>query len=287
MSSKRKREGNVESGSNNSNMAESIQEHEHDGESEVSELESLYRCDSIQDISKCFANLHTTMALDIGNLKKDLSGVKKTVADIEASLSYAQEEITDIQEKDIPQLQRDLEFEKNERLKLELWGRKWNLIITGIPGVVREPAVQSEIRVREFLQRKLNMAESVVGNMLFQAVHRLPGRKQYPNIIVRFLSLIDKDRVFHAASNLPPNSGHAVFSDLPPELAKRRLDLLEKRRNLPDHERKGWKLKYLKTSPFIELVRKENQNKNGVGRGRGRGRLSGSFSEHMDLEIQS
>ena len=265
-------------------MAENIQEH---GESEVNELESLYRCDSIQDISKCFANLHATMALDIGNLKRDLSGIKKTVTDIESSSSYAQEEITEIQKKDIPQVQRDIAFEKNERIKLELWGRKWNLIVTGIPGVARETAVQSDIRVREFLKKKLNMAESVVDNMLFQAVHRLPGRKQYPNIIVRFLSLIDKDRVFHAASNLPPNSGHAVFSDLPPELAKRRLDLLEKRRNLPDYERKKWKLKYMKDHPFINLVIKENQSPkghDGVGRGRGRGRLSGSFSDHMDTE---
>ena len=139
------------------------------------------------------------------------------------------------------------------------------------------------------------MKSSLVEKMQFQAVHRLKSGKAGHNMIVRFVSLADKDRVFQAARSLPPNSGHAIFGDLPPILAKRRLHLLEQRKQKPEHERKQWILKYLKNEPFLELARKpvprnredESENYTGPvtispGRGRGRGRLG--FIQSPGLE---
>ena len=81
------------------------------------------------------------------------------------------------------------------------------------------------------------MDDETVDDVLFQAVHRLPGRKTHKNIIVRFVSLADKERVFRAASNLPPKSGHSVFTDIPPVLAQKRLTLHDKRKNMTEQEK--------------------------------------------------
>jgi hypothetical protein len=35
----------------------------------------------------------------------------------------------------VPNLEEKISDEKKERLKLEIWGRKWNLVISGIEGV--------------------------------------------------------------------------------------------------------------------------------------------------------
>jgi hypothetical protein len=34
----------------------------------------------------------------------------------------------------VPNLEEQISDEKKERLKLEIWGRKWNLVISGIEG---------------------------------------------------------------------------------------------------------------------------------------------------------
>jgi hypothetical protein len=44
----------------------------------------------------------------------------------------------------VPNLEEQISDEKKERLKLEIWGRKWNLVISGIEGGLEEKPRETE-----------------------------------------------------------------------------------------------------------------------------------------------
>ena len=46
---------------------------------------------------------------------------------------------------------------RNETLALNLWERKWNLIIYGIPGSIKEDAATARQKFRDFLVDPLDM----------------------------------------------------------------------------------------------------------------------------------
>ena len=159
----------------------------------------------------------------------------------------------------IPNIESKIEGLKNERLKLELWGCKWNLIVRGIAGSAGyESPEDTDKKVRYFMSQQLKMTNERINNMPFQAVHRLPkgktGSDDRRNIIVRFNSLINRDFCMDSViKNLMAGSGFSVVPDLPPEIAKLRGNLLTKRRNLSSEDKKTCKLVYLRDHPFVEL----------------------------------
>ena len=123
-------------------------------------------------------------------------------------------------------------------MKLELWGRKWNLVFRGIPGAKDEPPRATEKVIREYFTNTLKLPSDTAESILFQAVHRLPGGKQtHRNVIVRFSNLIDRDEILERARKLPPRSGTSVVPDLPPEIGECRAKLLKKRRAMSDEFR--------------------------------------------------
>jgi hypothetical protein len=85
-------------------------------------------------------------------------------------------------------------------LKLEMWGRKWNLVLRDIPGKLDETPRVTEINV-----------------MLLTAVHRLAGGmdENKRNCIVCFSNLLDRDEVLQKGIALKPGSGYSVVPDLP------------------------------------------------------------------------
>jgi hypothetical protein len=85
-------------------------------------------------------------------------------------------------------------------LKLEMWGRKWNLVLRDIPGKLDETPRVTEINV-----------------MLLTAVHRLAGGmdENKRNCIVCFSNLMDRDEVLQKGIALKPGSGYSVVPDLP------------------------------------------------------------------------
>ena len=87
--------------------------------------------------------------------------------------------------------------ETHERLKLEMWGRKWNLVLRGIPGKLDETPRVTEIKVRESFEKQLGISNERANVMLLTAVHRLLGGmdENKRNCIVRFSSLMDRDEV--------------------------------------------------------------------------------------------
>ena len=134
----------------------------------------------------------------------------------------------------LPEFEEKLDKEAMERIKLEMWGRKWNIIIRSVKGaaVKREFPKVTAARVREFLKKTLGFPEESVNSMLFTAVHRLPsGEADRRNIILRLSSLIDRDDILQAAMRLEAGSGFSVVPDLPPDLATLRGELLKRSRS--------------------------------------------------------
>jgi hypothetical protein len=78
-----------------------------------------------------------------------------------------------------------------------MWGRKWNLVLRGIPGKLDETPRVTEIKVRESFEKQLGISNERANVMLLTAVHRLLGGmdENKRNCIVRFSSLMDRDEV--------------------------------------------------------------------------------------------
>ncbi|VDI26280.1 Hypothetical predicted protein [Mytilus galloprovincialis] len=117
-----------------------------------------------------------------------------------------------------------------------------------------------ELHVRFFFEETLEIPKERIEKMLFQAVHRLPGKesdKEKRKIIVRFNSLIDRDDVLAAGMKLKRGSGYSVVPDVPPSVAKLRFNLLNERRALPSSEQRKVHLVYIKDYPFVMLKKKD------------------------------
>lgn len=223
-------------------------------------IESLKAQYAGKDIHECFAQLNLKFNIEIQDIKVQLNSVREKSAELENFMTYANQEFQTLHEKTIPDLEGKIEAESEERLKLELWGRKWNLVVKGITGANAEKPRETDSVVRTFLTTTLKMPEEAVTAMPFQAVHRLPGGtsdSQTKNILVRFSSLIDRDEVLMAArTKIPRGTGYSVVPDLPPILNKLRSQLLYKLKNMEKSERKKHKLVYLKDPPFVAIKAK-------------------------------
>lgn len=219
-----------------------------------------YKCENFSDISECFKSLHRSFSQELKNVKEDVCVLKEKVDVLDSAATWVNSEITDLHSKHLPSLRDKLEEEKNDRLALDLWGRKWNLVVRGIPGTSKELPKDTLVKFREFLVDELKLDKSYVNSILVQAIHRLQsGDDDKKNIIVRFVSLIDRDTVLNQAiSVLRPGCGKAVITDLPPSLSKLRGELLHKRSKMHESERKRTRLVFRKEAPFLKLVTRDS-----------------------------
>ena len=218
-----------------------------------------YECNKFEDIAGCFQQLQTYIDSQIGEVKFVGDGVEV----IENHVEYALTEFNELHDTHVPNLETKLDKEQSGRLKLEMWAKKWNLVIRGIEGEKDriERHRETKVLVRTFLKKVLSFAEDQAHNM-FTAVHRLKagpvGRK---SVILRLSSLVDREEILDKALKLKPGSGYSIVPDLPPSLAMRRSELLKHRREMPEGIRKQFKLLYLKETPFVDLVKKKTDRR--------------------------
>ena len=220
-----------------------------------------YKCEDFADIAKCFEKLHLYINNEVETLRVKQELTEKKVEVMESSIEFFNTEVHDLHNKYLPNMEAKIEAEQVERTKLEIWGRKWNVIIRGIKGAVvnREFPKVTEVHVRSFLQDTLKFKKERADTMIFTAVHRLPsGEPDKRNIILRLSSLIDRDDILQAATRLEPGSGFSVVPDLPPALATLRGELLKERKEMSADDKKKCKLVYLKDPPFLKLVTKSS-----------------------------
>ncbi|KAK3101459.1 hypothetical protein FSP39_003732 [Pinctada imbricata] len=219
-----------------------------------SEYDTLVQQYKGKDIAECFANMHLSFRRELDVVRQSVTAVETRVSELEKFATHANIEINNFE----PKIKENVQEERSERLKLDLWSRKWNLVIRGLRGQENENPREVIKLCKNFFIDTLKLPRTMVDEMTFQAGHRLPGKFQgVNNIIIRFVNLIDRDDVMSAAMKLAPGSGYSVTPDLPPSVALLRSKLLKERSQLPPNEKKMVKLVYRKQEPFVELVRRK------------------------------
>lgn len=235
-------------------------------------LEEAYQCHSFEDIAKCFALIHTELTNNLAAVVNEVRSIKTKVADLEnkqdrlrcdldTTKSFLKSDIESARSESSGKLdarakliETELKTLTDNLTKLNIWGRKWNLVFKGIPGSLNETSSATKKVIKNFLVNDLKMPKDTVDSIQFGAAHRLPGgREGKKNIIVRFVDLVDRDLVLNSTRNLSRGSNMAVMTDLPPEIAKRRSELLGKRFEMPVDQRKHYRVKQLKEAPFVVL----------------------------------
>ena len=93
-----------------------------------------YQCNKIEDIAGWFQQLQTYMDTQIDEVKLRVNSVEDRVDIIDNQVEYALTEFNELHNTHVPYLENKWDKEQSERLKLEMWGRKWNLVIRGIEG---------------------------------------------------------------------------------------------------------------------------------------------------------
>ena len=175
-------------------------------------------------------------------------------------------EFKEMHNKHIPNLESKTEKEEIERTKLELWGRRWNVVIRGVSGerVDREFFKIIQTLVRQCLHEVLKFTKERASSMLFKAVHRLPSADEIKrNIILRLSSLLYRDDILVAATKISPGPGYSDMPDLAPSLSILRGNLVVERRamsmSMPERGRKC-KLIYLREPTCAKLKMKKQSN---------------------------
>lgn len=239
----------------------------------VEELEAVYQCNKLEDISKCFAIMHTELWTNISCIASEVIDMRSRMSKLEEKQSHVKCEVDTLKslfrsdlegakaeaKHDLETISTDIDTKlknlSNDLTKLDIWGRKWNLVVKGVPGDLNETSSSSKKVLKSFMLNQLKLPRESVDVMPLAAVHRLPGgREGKRNIIVRFVDLADRDMVLNATRNLAGRSGFAVVTDLPPIVAKRRSNLLNTRFQLSQTERKHFKVRQIKDAPFVVMV---------------------------------
>jgi seryl-tRNA synthetase len=110
------------------------------------------------------------------SVQGEIKELKSNIKEIESAVHNTNEDIQDIHEKIKPEIKESVSTER--KLRLEVWGRKWNLIIKGVEGDTKEQPRTTEKCVRAILQDVLHMDSEHLRSILFLAAHRLPGEKE-------------------------------------------------------------------------------------------------------------
>lgn len=223
-------------------------------------LKELYKVEDLKAISKCFAKLHANIGAEFCQFRKKLKETIDRVVELEKAMSHFENEQLGMKESTIPGIIEEAEKHnksiRDEVLALNLWGRKWNFIVHGMTGEIKETSEVTRHRIQEFFNTTLKMDPGEVKNINIAACHRIRGSRDATkeSIIIRFVDLQQRDYILTLAKKLPKGSGYEVMVDLSPELSKLRRRLLKKKSELPFQQQKETKLKYLQKAPFIQLV---------------------------------
>ena len=116
--------------------------------SDTCSLEELYRVEDLKDISKCFAKLHANIGAEFCQFREKLKETTDRVVELEKAMSYFESRIPGI----IEEAEKHNKSIRNEILALNLWGRKWNLIVHGIAGEIKETSKATRHKIQECTQ---------------------------------------------------------------------------------------------------------------------------------------
>ena len=166
-------------------------------------------------------------------VERDLSDIKDTVGDLKQSIEFQAKRVDDIVQ-DVhtlkeQKLEERVVFLEQQLQYQERRSRKYNLLLYGVSEGTNEDV---DSVIRDVFQNKLKIDEKSVKGMLIANAHRVPRRSDVNNqpgvpdpIIVKFVQMRDREKVYNARKNLEKGSKVSVRTDLPSVLKKKRGEL--------------------------------------------------------------
>lgn len=185
------------------------------------------------------------MEKDVQNLKDKTGKTNTKVNDLERSVEFHDQDISDLQ-KDLKKVQHESDELKMQLLYQGHYSRRENLMFVGIEengtpfDAENETANNNVENTKEvicdygydFLQRELSF-ENAQSRFEFQRIHRVgkrTGKKPCP-IIVRFLRYSDREDVLPREKTSLEGKDYGVFEEMPKELYQLRKAQMKKLQN--------------------------------------------------------
>ena len=185
-----------------------------------------------QELSECFASLHMTFDNDVQKIRNEVSKNYELMEVLHSNALLTNDDLQNIHNKIIPDLEDKISDEAKERIKIELRGWKWNLVIWGRRS---EGGGCMEIwktnLMSGFVHSVLKMSSEEVNSVLPQSCHILPGGvKNERRVIFRLSSLLVRDEILTYAMGLRRGSIYRVVTNVSPSMSIFRCKLLKKGR---------------------------------------------------------
>ena len=162
---------------------------------------------------------------DFKNAKSDLFGKVKTAYD---NSEKALQKCDELERKNLC-LQKENDSLKDRVLSLEVYSKRDNLIIEGIPQQNEENCA---LKVKKFFSEQLKISEDISLTRCHRTYSGQSGKNRA--IICRFLYLEEREKVWAARFNLK-NTRYFLKEHFPPEVLRRRsvlLPILKKAKSL-------------------------------------------------------
>ena len=190
---------------------------------------------------------------DMANMKVDLANTKKTVSDLETGLTNTSDRVSNLEKNDLPQLRSliDKKIEElDEKITLsEIHDRKQNLLIYGVQQRNEKENIYAVLH--DVFVHFMGVSKDEASRIPLANAHRLPtptrvaagSPPQPPAIIVRFVKMVDRDRLLYGFERRPrqqstqlstttqpplphpessPFSKVTIRTDLPPKMKRER-----------------------------------------------------------------
>ena len=156
---------------------------------------------------------------EINALQTKTTKIKETTDEMDAGLTNLNTEVQELRRK-INDNQKEIKATNDRCLYQEVYNRRENLRLLGIPESM-DTENTSEV-VYRFFEMELEIENA--RDIELQRVHRIGKKKVgvHRPIIVRFLRLPDRERVFKKALELKEDIEVRVYTDLPKEIQERR-----------------------------------------------------------------
>lgn len=208
------------------------------------------------------------MQKDISDLKKLVSRVDVLETDVEqlkTSVEACHDRYQDLTSKTLPDLSehcaKTLEHLTSYVLSIDAHRRKWNVILHGVEGQLKEDEETTRKKTTDFAHTYLGLSKSDADTTAMSACHRLSNKKN-AGVIVRFGDLAQRDKWLAGTRKLKDTAGDkkiSVSTDLPPVIRPLKDELMLKRSKMDFQMKQKTKLRYLPQFPFVEL-RAEGQS---------------------------
>lgn len=187
----------------------------------------------LQMQERMFKNMFESV---LSSVNTRIDKVVKSVAELKASLEYSQQDIDDLKEaadaidemeEELDDIQTGLHKQEEKLVYLENQSRRNNVRIDGIPEQHNETWLNTETKVKEVLQEKLNLSFE----QMIERAHRTGARPRSGaadgintrprTIVCRLRDWRQKDDILRAARRIKP-SGIFVNEDLANETIEKR-----------------------------------------------------------------